>query len=223
MTTVPKTDFKKVYGEFYSATTTPTLVEVPGLSFLAVDGTGDPNGPGYREALEALYGVSYAVRFALKRAGTVEYPVMPSQALWWGPEEHDHDITRLERSDWHWTVMIMQPPQVTPELVGEGIAATRRKRPSEALERLRVWDFAEGTAAQILHIGPYAEERPTIERLLAYVEGRGYQVSGRHHEIYLSHPHRTAPEKLKTIIRYPVVERSSPYVAPRSTTTPTTG
>ncbi|GAB3161256.1 GyrI-like domain-containing protein [Micromonospora sonneratiae] len=196
------TDFKKVHKDLYGARTEPALVDVPPLRFLAVDGAGDPDGPVWRAAVEALYGVSYFARFALKNAGVVEYPVMPLQGLWW--VDGGWDITERDRADWRWTMMIMQPPQVTADLVAQGIATTAKKKPSAAVDRLELREYAEGPSAQILHIGPYAAERPTIERLLAYVAEQGRQVCGRHHEIYLSNPSRTAPEKLKTIIRYPV-------------------
>ncbi|GAB2964731.1 GyrI-like domain-containing protein [Micromonospora polyrhachis] len=201
------TDFKKVHKDLYGATTEPAVVDVPPLPFLAVSGAGDPDGPVCQAAVEALYGVSYSVRFALKNAGIVEYPVMPLQGLWW--VDGGWDITERDRDDWRWTMMIMQPPQVTAELVAQGIAATAKKKPSAAVDQLELREYAEGSAAQILHIGPYADERPTIERLLAFVAEQGRQVSGLHHEIYLSNPARTAAEKLKTIIRYPVMAVTS--------------
>lgn len=199
--TVPVTDFKKVYKDLYTAIATPVEVDVPLLKFLTIDGVGDPSGPGYREAVEALYGVSYAVRFELKKSEIVEYPVMPLQGLWWGSE---HNLTTVDRDTWNWTMMIMQPPQTVAELVTHAIDMTARKKPSAALNRIRLTEFAEGQCAQILHTGPYGGELPTITRLLDFIRGQGMQVGGKHHEIYLSSPTRTAPEKLKTIIRYPV-------------------
>jgi hypothetical protein len=129
----------------------------------------------------------------------LEYLVSPSEGLW--PDTGD------ARAAWHWTLMIMQPPQATPDLVADAIEATAKKKPPTALEKLRLEDHREGPSAQILHIGPYRDEKVTIDRLLAHIEEIGYQVAGTHHEIYLSNPQRTAPEKLKTIIRYPVSRR----------------
>lgn len=197
-----KIDLKKLHRNLYRATVEPAFVKVPPLPFLAIDGIGDPDGTAYQEAVSALYSVAYAVRFALKNAGIVEYPVAPLEGLWWAPG--GPDITKQARSDWHWTMMIPQPPQVTAELVAQGITTRAEKKPSDALHRVQLRKFTEGRAVQILHIGPYAQERPAIERLLTFVAEQGHRVSGRHHEIYLSNPARTPQEKLRTIIRYPV-------------------
>lgn len=196
------TDFKKVHRNLYTATGTPAFVDVPELDFLAVDGTGDPSGPRFADAVQALYGVSYAIRFALKRAGVVTYPVMPLQGLWSGAEHRDAADT--DRDTWRWTIMIMQPPQATPELVAEQIAATAAKRPSPTLRALRPWRLAEGTCAQVLHVGPYRQEPVTLGKLYALLDERGYRITGRHHEIYLSDPRRVAEDKRRTILRYPV-------------------
>jgi hypothetical protein len=181
--------------------------DVPPLTFLAIDGTGDPDRATYREAVESLYGVAYAVRFALKRDGIVAYPVMPLQGLWRG-SANDYLITQ-DRDAWSWTMMIMQPPQVTPDLVTQAAVTTTSKRPSPAVKRIGLRDFEEGPSAQVLHVGPYREETATIARLMAYIGERGHEVSGTHHEIYLSNPSRTPPKRLKTIIRYPVRPRLS--------------
>jgi hypothetical protein len=189
----------KLYPEVYRAGREPALLTVPPLPVLAVEGEGAPEGTAYREAVEALYGVSYALRFALDGG----YPVSPLEGQWWGPDGV-FDITTVDRASWRWTMLIAQPPAASDDLVAEAVATTRRKRPTEGLARLERRTLDEGLSAQVLHIGPYAAERPTIERLLAFVAGRGLTPTGRHHEIYLSHPARTAPEKLKTIIRHPV-------------------
>ncbi|MBF9131508.1 GyrI-like domain-containing protein [Plantactinospora sp. S1510] len=205
---MPKTDFKKVHKNLYAAGAAPALVDVPELAFLAIDGVGDPDGPVYREAVEALYGVSYGVRFGLKRAGVLEYPVMPLEGLWWGAGERQ-DLPALDRSTWHWTMLVLQPPQVDAALVAETVAATARKRPSGSLERIELRRVAEGPSAQVLHVGPYHDEPATRDRLMAFVDESGYRISGKHHEIYLSNPTRTAAEKLKTILRYAVVSAAA--------------
>jgi hypothetical protein len=189
----------------YRARQAPELVDVPELEFLMLDGQGDPNVSGrYREAIQALYAVSYTLKFALKRGGGVDYRVAPLEGLWWAEV-----MTRFSenKSAWHWTMMIRQPPEVTPELVEEAAAEVARKKRLPAARELRLERFAEGRAAQVLHIGPWADEGPTIERLHAFIEEQGYAKRGRHHEIYLSDPRRTAPERLKTIVRQPVGER----------------
>lgn len=181
-----------------------SIVDVPELPFLMVDGQGDPNtAPAYREAIEALYAVAYTLKFAVKRAQGIDYPVMPLEGLWWTEPGGMPDFA--DRSGWRWTAMILQPELVTEEMVGAVIVETVKKKALPALPLLRLGRFHEGTAAQILYTGPYAGERPTIERLHAFIREQGHTLSGRHHEIYLSDPRRTAPDKLKTVIRQPFV------------------
>lgn len=201
--TVPRADLRKAHKAYYTATAEPALIEVPDASFLMIDGTGDPDGPGYRVTVEALYGVAYAVRAALKRAGILESPVPPLQGRWW--TDGDLRDYAADRDAWRWILMIMQPAQAGPGLVAEAVAAVRKKKPDVPADRVRLETLREGVCAQILHVGPYRDEAPTIDRLHAFIEESGHAIAGRHHEIYLSDPRRTAPEKLKTIIRYPVV------------------
>lgn len=198
-----KVDFKRELKELYAAARTPAMVEVPELTFLMVDGHGDPNAsPEYGEACEALFSVSYSARFALKGLGVLEYGVMPLEGLWWVPDMSTFSIE--DKSAWDWTMMTMQPDQVTPELLEEAMAKVAAKRSLPALERLRLERFAEGRAAQVLHIGPYSAEGPTNAGLHAFIAEQGYQRAGKHHEIYLGDPRRSAPERLKTILRQPV-------------------
>jgi hypothetical protein len=197
-------DFKREYRSVYTASTTPALVEVPTLAYLCVDGAGDPNGPAYQEAIKCLYPVSYGVRAALKKAAVITYPVMPLQGRWWSAAGADFD--ERDRASWQWTAMIMQPPQVTADLVADAIATVRRKAPLDCLDRVRLSSLHEGRSAQILHVGPYDREQATIAALHSFIATSGHRISGEHHEIYLSDARRTAPEKLRTIIRYPVSE-----------------
>jgi hypothetical protein len=187
----------------------PTIVEVPELAFLMVDGRGDPNtSEAYQQALEALYGVAYTLKFSLKKADAPrDFKVAPLEGLWWADEaapsmaELQHD-----RDAWNWTMMIAVPDEVSDEEVAAaaGAAARKRELPAAALPRLE--RLEEGLAAQIMHVGPYAEEAPTIELLHGFVAAQGYELRGRHHEIYLGDPRRTAPERLKTVLRHPVRE-----------------
>jgi hypothetical protein len=204
MAGVRKIDYKRELRELYAAGPDPAIVQVPDLSFLMIDGHGDPNTSAeFTEAVEALYAVAYAAKFALKRTpGGFDYAVMPLEGLWWTPEMSTFTIR--EKSAWDWTLMIMQPERVTPELYLEACARAAEKRSPAAIDRLRLERFAEGSAAQLMHIGPYDQEGPTIERLHAFIAGQGYERAGKHHEIYLGDPRRSAPEKLRTIIRQPV-------------------
>lgn len=190
--------------ELYSPSAkTISAVDVPPMNFLMVDGEGDPNtSRSYREAIEALYGLSYTLKFMVKREHPDrDFRVMPLEGLWWAAENGPLDLARKDR--WQWTAMIMQPDVVTADLVARATAELRAKRNPAALDRARFESFHEGPAAQILYVGPYAGEMPTIERLHACITEQGQRLRGRHHEIYLGDPRRAAPEKLRTVIRQP--------------------
>ena len=197
-----KIDFKKTLKHLYSASARePVLVEVPEMKFLRVDGRGDPaTSASFRSAMELLYGLSYTLKFALKKQGK-EYTIPPSEGLWWMEGIEGFDVNR--RDDWSWSLMIMQPDFVTAELVAKARSELAAKRGEPSLA-VRFEPFHEGLCAQILHVGPYAAEGPTLEKLHRFVEAQGYRLHGRHHEIYLGDPQRSAPEKLKTLVRHPV-------------------
>jgi hypothetical protein len=196
-----KIDFKKKLKHLYSASARePALVEVPAMKFLWVDGQGDPNSPLFQSAIELLYGLSYGLKFTLKKRGR-DYAIPPLEGLWWMEGIEGFDVNR--REDWRWSLMVMQPDFVTAELVAQARAELAAKRGEPSLAA-RFEPFHEGLCAQILHIGPYAAEGPTIEKLHRFAEAQGYRLHGRHHEIYLGDPRRSAPEKLKTLLRHPV-------------------
>ncbi|HEY1388000.1 MAG TPA: GyrI-like domain-containing protein [Ktedonobacterales bacterium] len=205
-----KLDLKKQLRHLYAPSAKEAnMVTAPAMSFLMIDGAGDPNtSPDYQQALETLYGVAYPLKFLLKREQSLDYVVMPLEGLWWTPDMAD--FTAANKAAWLWTMMIMQPDEVTPELFARAVAQARRKNDTPALGKLRLEQFDEGLAAQIMYLGPYAAEGPTITRLHQFIQDHGYTFDGlrqKHHEIYLSDPRRTAPEKLKTIIRQPVRQR----------------
>lgn len=204
-----KVDLKRELKPLYAPPATPVLVDVPERPYVMVDGRGDPNtSPAYGEAVAALYTVAYALKFALKRGlGGVDYAVMPLERLWWVPDMSTFSVD--DKASWDWTMMIMQPEVVTPEMVADAIASAAKKKPLPAAARLRPERFGEGRAAQVMHLGPYVAEGPTIARLHASIADQGFQFTGKHHEIYLSDPKRTAPERLKTILRQPVAPAQS--------------
>ena len=175
---------------------------MPPMSYLMVDGAGDPNNsPAFEAAVGALYSVAYTLKFTIKRsAHPIDYPVMPLEGLWWADDMGA--FTRSDRSEWKWTLMIVQPPLVTSSLVADAIG-NAGKKPNPALELLRFERFAEGRSAQIMHLGPYNAEGPNIAKLHDFIAAQGGRLDGKHHEIYMSDMRRTAPEKLKTIIRQP--------------------
>ena len=182
-----------------------SLVDVPPLKFLVIDGIGDPNNnPDYSEALSALYSTAYKLKFAIKKGPlAVDYKVMPLEGLWWA---EDMAFFNLEnRSNWLWRMMIMQPEYISEDLFKTIIASLKQKKELPKLDDVRFETYQEGLCMQILHLGPYGEgERETINKLHTHIESEGYQRVGKHHEIYFNSPLRTAPENLKTIIRQPI-------------------
>ena len=191
------------------------IVDVPDLGYLAVEGTGAPDGPDFAAAVAALYGVSYAAHFLVKRERGDAPRVMPLEAQWWIDDPGQQDVLRAvvrgeaimadtDRDRWCWQAMIMQPDPVDAGVVERALADVRRKKPGPGLDRLRYRRWAEGRCAQVLHVGPYAEEGPSLVRLHQGLAAAGYRPRGRHHEIYLGDPRRSAPDKLRTILRQPV-------------------
>lgn len=200
-----KIDFKKELKHLYKPSRKEVaFVEVPKMNFLMVDGKGDPNNsPEFQAAAEALFSLSYALKFMLKKGEQqIDYGVMPLEGLWWA--EDMTSFSEGKKEDWFWTLMIMQPEWITSKLVEQAREQTQKKKDLPALSLLRFEAFAEGEAAQTLHIGPFSEEGPTIEKVHSFIEQNNRSLCGKHHEIYLSDIRRAAPEKWQTVIRQPV-------------------
>ncbi|MFX1564097.1 MAG: GyrI-like domain-containing protein, partial [Promethearchaeota archaeon] len=185
-----KIDFKRTLKELYNPPRKPVIVDVPSMNFLMIDGQGDPvTSKEYQEALEALYAVAYGVKFQLKKAGIIDYTVPPLEGLWWADNMEEWSMDH--REDWKWTMMIMQPEQVTQEHVDQIIGTVRRKKDLQMLSKMRFKPYNEGLSVQILYIGPYHEEGPTIKILHQFALDKGYELHRKHHEIYLGDPRRT--------------------------------
>jgi len=200
-----KLDLKKRWKDLYQPPTGKLVkVDAPPLAYLMVDGEGDPNStPAFQDAIEALYSLAYTLKFSLKkRPRPVDYGVMPLEALWWANEAPLFYET--DKSNWKWTAMILQPDFITRAQVDSAIKQVRQKKNPAALDRVRFDTLAEGPSVQVLYVGPFSEEKPTIERMHEFIRTAGKQLYGRHHEIYLSDPRRTASDKLKTILRQPM-------------------
>jgi hypothetical protein len=196
-------DLKKSLKFYYTASAAkPAIIDVPALSALMVDGVGDPNAPAFAEAIGTLYSVAYTLKFTFKKERAIDYPVMALEGLWCAEDVTDFANQRRDR--WQWTLFVVQPEVVTKADVKKAIAAVKAKGKLARLPEVRLKKFKEGRAAQLLHVGPYAAEAPTIERLHRFVAEQGLRLRGRHHEIYIGDPRRSAPEKLKTIVRHPV-------------------
>jgi hypothetical protein len=195
---VPSYDIKKALPALYAPKPGGWhVVDVPELAFLMVDGHGDPNvSPAYADAVAALYTLSYTVRAIAKAELGRVHTVGPLEGLW--SADDPAVFAAREKSAWDWTMMISQPAWITPDIVE---AAMRKK----AVDGVRFAPYAEGTSVQILHVGSYDDEGPVLAELhREYLPKHGFTFNGRHHEVYLSDPRRTAPEKLRTILRQPV-------------------
>lgn len=199
-----RTQLLRSHEELYRAKAgSPEIVDVPPATFLMMDGRGDPNtSVVYAQAIQTLYSAAYAVKFAIKRAGGPDDKVPPLEGLWWGAEEQGFGPGTKDQ--WSWTMMIRIPDTAGPELVAATLEEVAGKKPDLPVRCLRVERFDEGRCAQVLHVGPYAEEGPTVAALHAFLAAEGYRLRGRHHEIYLGDPRRAEPSRLRTLIRQPV-------------------
>jgi hypothetical protein len=203
---VTKIDFKREWKHLYQPSSKEfELVDMPPLNFLMIDGQGDPNtAQEYQEALEALYAVAYKIKFMSKKELGKDYVVPPLEGLWWA-EDMDVFATGGARDAWQWTVMIMQPEWVTEELFEQACNQVGKTKAPPALSKIRLENYHEGLSVQIMHIGPYSEEGPTIHKLHhEFLPGNSLLEAGKHHEIYLGDPRKVAPEKLRTVLRQPV-------------------
>lgn len=199
-----KIDYKRELKNLYTASAKqPALIDVPTFRYLTIDGIGDPNtSSAYRDAVESLFSLAYTIKFAIKKSSAVDYGVMPLEGLWWMDDMRQFSVAR--KHEWKWTMMIMQPAIVTQPMVDTCRSELARKKDLTSLSKVEFAAFKEGSAAQILHVGPFTEEGPTIEKLHGFIAASGLKLAGKHHEIYLSDIRRAAPAKWKTIIRQPV-------------------
>lgn len=201
---MPKIDYKKELKEFYRPSAKKVVeVNIPKMNFLMVDGNGAPETIEYKEAIEALYSVSYTLKFMIKKGDIgIDYGVLPLEGLWWADDMSD--FINDNKSKWIWTMMIMQPDLVTKNLVQEAINQVKDKKNLPAIDKVKFKPFQEGKCAQTLHVGPFSEEGPTVERVHSFITECGNELKGKHHEIYLTDIRRAAPENLKTVIRQPM-------------------
>jgi hypothetical protein len=197
-------DFKKIPA--YQATAKPSLINIPPILYVKIDGEGSPEGDDFQAAIKAVYGIFYAVRFWDKQhkppKGYDKFTSAPMEAIWWTPVGQEFDPDKPE--EWHWTVLIRVPDFVTQEFFDEVINELVSTKGSGPYEKARLETVHEGCSVQMLHLGPYNDEKDSLDRLYSYAKGEGYEIYGRHHEIYLNTPNRTAADKLKTVLRYPV-------------------
>jgi hypothetical protein len=201
----PKVDLKRLHRELYAPPRGRFVeVDVPSLIYLAVDGEGDPNtAASYREAVETLFGLSYAVKFASKRELGRDYVVGPLEGLW--TAEDPRAFVRRDKDAWRWTMLVLQPDWVDADLVADVTSTVRATKDLPALDLVERRAITEGRSVQTLHVGSYDAETPVLAELHdVYLPEHGLTFAGPHHEIYLSDPRRTDPAKLRTVLRQPV-------------------
>jgi hypothetical protein len=199
-----KIDFKKELKHLYKPSSKEVEeVDVPEMNFLMIDGDGGPGSSEFQDAIEALYPVSYTLKFMVKKGDMeTDYGVMPLEGLWWSEDMSSFLTGNKEK--WKWRLMIMQPDFVTKKMVAEAIKEVKRKKNPASLPLIRFASYREGISAQIMHIGPFSEEGPTVEKIHSFIDTSGKKRTKKHHEIYLSDIRRAAPEKWKTVIRQPM-------------------
>ncbi len=219
-----KINFKLAEKELYSPKTEPSIIQVPEMNFIMVDGHGDPNDENgeYKKSIELLYALSYTIKMSQKfkkdasaLKNLPDYVVPPLEGLWWLDDANDMDFT--QKSKFCWTSMIRQPDFVTPAAFEEAKKAVQKKKPELDVTKARLERFEEGLCVQCMHIGPYDAEPATMEKMESYVQGNNliYDIGNpspdnkirRHHEIYLSDPRKANPATMKTILRHPVLRK----------------
>lgn len=205
-----KVDLKKSLDAYRATRGEFRIVDVPDLQYLMIDGHGDPNtSPDYTAALTTLYPIAYALKFASKRELGRDYVVMPLEGLWWADDMDAFTLAR-DKSRWSWTLMILTPDWIDRPLFGTAIERTRASGGPSRLDDLRLAPLSEGHCVQTLHVGPFDAEAGVLARMhQRFIPDHGLRMVGRHHEIYLSDPRRTAPERLRTILRQPVTNAGS--------------
>jgi len=201
-------DMKKTLKHLYKPSAKQvSLVDIPSMNYLMIDGEGNPDSSQYQDAVKALYTLAYGIRAISKNDG-LTFTVMPLEGLWSikgqeAPPE-DFTLTQEDKDNFIWTLMILQPDHITEGMVEQArTTVSQKKDPAILLDKVRFEAYTEGKAVQLMHIGSYADEGPTVARLHQHIEDNGWSLSAHHHEIYLSDPRKVAPERLKTIIRQP--------------------
>lgn len=199
-----KIDFKKTMAKLYRPTARKfSVVDMPKQNFLMIDGQGAPGNAAYIDALEALYPMAYTIKFMSKMYSDQDYVVPPLEGLWWA-DDMDAFVDD-NRAEWLWTMMIMLPDWITTDMFEEAKVKVKSKNNPAELANIRMGELNEGTCVQILHVGPYSEEGPVIDKMHhEFMPANGFAPHNKHHEIYLNDPRRTAAEKLKTVLRQPV-------------------
>ena len=199
-----KIDLKKELKVFYNPTAKDvTLIDIPKMNFIMIDGQGAPESAQFMQATLALYPIAYTIKFDKKKAGGPDFTVMALEGLWWAEDMQVFMPETSDRNKWQWTVMMLLPDFVTQKDFENAVLAAKKKKDNPALNHVRFESFTEGKSAQIMHVGPYSAEGPNIQKIHNKIMEIGGKLSGKHHEIYLSDPRRVTPDKMKTVLRQP--------------------
>lgn len=201
-----KIDFKKSLDSYRAKRGEFSIIDVPTMQYLMIDGQGDPNtSPAYAQALEALYPVAYKMKFHSKRELGRDYVVPPLEGLWWADDMAAFTRAR-DKNQWRWTMMILAPEWIDDDAFEAAVTQAGAKKPPVRLDDVRLESLSEGRCVQTLHLGSFDDEGPVLAQMHhEFIPANGLQLSGTHHEIYFSDPRKTAPEKLRTLLRQPVV------------------
>ena len=186
---------------------TPSIIKIPEMTFFMIDGTGDPNNSeDYKDAVQILYNISYALKMKVikKETPSKDYVVPPLEGLWYMPKMEEWSMD--EKDKWEWTMMIRIPDFVKDSQIKKAMKILKETKNPKSFSKLRYEQYDEGTCVQIMYLGPYNDEPPTIKKIHQFAEKNGYNLNGHHHEIYLGDPRRVEPERLKTILRQPIIK-----------------
>ena len=203
MKTEEKLDLYKANKDEYSATRKPALVEVGPAKYLSVTGQGAPGGEAFQAAIGALYSMAFTIKMTRKFAGKGDYAVCKLEGLWW-TDEGEGDFSRMAPEKWRWQLIIRTPDFIGRDDLDRAVATLEKKGKGAGVQDVALESITEGFCVQMLHVGPYDREGESVALMRKFAEGKGYEIHGRHHEIYISDPRRVPPERLKTILRLPV-------------------
>jgi hypothetical protein len=206
MKTPQKIDLYQQHKADYAATRKPALVNLPEARYLAITGQGAPGGDLFQARIGALYGVAFTVKMTRKFAGLQDYAVCKLEAQWWSDAPREN-FAQAPKDQWRWKLLIRTPDFISADHVKQAVAVLLKRGKGEDVKRVQLETLAEGRCVQMLHVGPYEKEHETVAAMKAFAEGEGLRFHGLHHEIYLSDPRRVPPERLKTILRLPVIAR----------------
>jgi hypothetical protein len=207
-TKTEKIDLYKLHKDQYVAPRQPQLVEIEAAKYLSVDGRGEPGGEEFVAKVGALYAMGYTIKMSRKFAGEQDYVICKLECQWWFDDERQ-DFASAPKEQWNWKLLIRTPDFVRDKELGEAAERLLEKGKEPEVGKVRLESLTEGLCVQMLHVGPYDQEDETISKMEAFAEQQGLELCDRHHEIYLSDPRRVPPERLKTILRHTVREKSA--------------